>query len=59
MSDVLTTWLADGPTGFGPLTQAILNSQNPNLAAQVAAFSPNDAFVRAVVNAIAAIESAG
>ena len=56
MSDVISEWIADGPSGFGPLTQAILATQNPVPASQVGIVA-SQAFWRAVVNAIAALES--
>lgn len=57
MSDVIDQWIADGPGAFGPLTQAILETQNPTEAAEVGIVR-TDAYDRAVLNAIAGLESA-
>jgi hypothetical protein len=50
MSDVVTTWLESGAAGFGPLTQAVLETQD---ATQVAAAGivASQAFLRALIDA--------
>jgi hypothetical protein len=57
MSDVISQWIADGPSSFGPLTQAILATQNPTVAAQVGIVR-TDAYERAILDAISGLESA-
>jgi hypothetical protein len=49
--DVLTGWLASGPSQFGPLTQAFLATQNSELSSEIGAFSLNHEAVAALVNA--------
>jgi hypothetical protein len=56
--DVIDQWLANGTSGFGPLTQAILATQNPTqTVTEMYGIVPTQAFWRAVVNAIASLES--
>ena len=50
MSDVIETWLADGASGFGTLTQALLSTQNPTPVAEVGLVVSQE-FLRALVNA--------
>lgn len=50
--NVLNQWLESGASGFTDITQAILATQNTQLSTQIGAFSPNQAFVSAVVDAI-------
>lgn len=50
MSDLFDTWQASGASGFGPLTQAILATQNVNEFGQVG-IQFSQAFWRAVVAA--------
>jgi hypothetical protein len=56
--DVLNGWLTSGPSGFTDVTQTILSSQDVQLSSDIAAFSPNTAFVSAVVDAIETIRAA-
>lgn len=58
MSDVISEWLANGPSGFGPLTQSILATQNPTQVEAVGLVR-TEAFVGAVLDAIAQLESGG
>lgn len=53
MSDVITEWLANGPSGFGPLTQALLSTQNATQASQVGIVVTQE-FLRALIDAATA-----
>jgi hypothetical protein len=53
MSDVIETWLANGPSGFGTLTQALLETQNATQVAS-AGVVVSQAFLRALIDAATA-----
>jgi hypothetical protein len=55
--NVLSQWLESGASGFTDLTQNILTTQDTQLSSEIAAFSPNTAFVSAVVDAIETIRA--
>ncbi|TVS76997.1 hypothetical protein [Mycobacterium helveticum] len=52
MSDVISTWIANGgsTSGFGPLTAAVLQTQNVSQASQ-AGIVASQAFLRALIDA--------
>ena len=50
MSDLFDTWLADGASSLGPLTQAILATQNANQF-QTVGIQFSQEFWRALVEA--------
>jgi hypothetical protein len=50
MSDVVSTWIANSPSGFGALTQALLETQDATQVAS-AGVVPSQAFIRALINA--------
>jgi hypothetical protein len=53
--NVLNQWLESGASDFIDITQAILRRRNTQLSTQIGAFSPNQPFVSAVVDAIETI----
>lgn len=48
--DVITAWLANGPSGFGPLTQDLLSTQDATQVQQ-AGVVVSQAFLRALIDA--------
>jgi hypothetical protein len=51
MSDVIDTWIANGPSGFPTAIQTILATQNATQAAAVGIVR-SDAYERALLNAV-------
>jgi hypothetical protein len=57
--NVLSAWLESGTSSqFSDVTQAILATQNAELSQQISAFSPNEQFMSALVDALETIRSA-
>ncbi len=50
MSDVVSEWLTNGPSGFGTLTQAILSTQNASEVSSVGIVASQQ-FLRALIDA--------
>jgi hypothetical protein len=47
---VVSQWIANGPSGFGPRTQALLATQNPTQVAE-AGVVVSQAFLSALIDA--------
>ena len=54
MADVFTNWQAAdfNSSSYPAAIQAVLSTQDTELVGQTGHFDPNDAFIKAVVNAV-------